>query len=56
MGSLTGNYLILRGDLESKDVVDLMRCTFQFVSDFEGEIPVLQPAIVVTTCSTICLW
>ena len=40
MGCLTGNYLILRGDLESKEIVDLMRRTFQFVADFEGEIPV----------------
>ena len=43
MGCLTGNYLILRGDLESKDVVDLMRRTFQFVADFEGEIPGAAP-------------
>ena len=46
MGCLTGNYLILRGDLESKEIVDLMRRTFQFVADFEGEIPVLLHATV----------
>ena len=28
MGCLTGNYLILRGDLESKDIVELMKRTF----------------------------
>ena len=39
MGCLTGNYLLLRGDLESKDIVELMKRTFKFVADFEGEIP-----------------
>lgn len=43
MGCLTGNYLILRGDLKSSDIVDLMRKTFEFVADFEGEIPGAQP-------------
>lgn len=43
MGCLTGNYLILRGDLQSSDIVDLMRKTFEFVADFEGEIPGAQP-------------
>ena len=39
MGCLTGNYLLLRGDYESKNIVDLMRRTFRFVADFNGEIP-----------------
>lgn len=39
MGCLTGNYLLIKGDLESKDIVELMKRTFQFVADFEGEIP-----------------
>lgn len=39
MGCLTGNYLLMKGELESKDIVDLMRKTFRFVADFEGEIP-----------------
>lgn len=39
MGCLTGNYLLLRGDYESKDIVDLMQRTFRFVADFDGEIP-----------------
>ncbi|WP_028896512.1 S-ribosylhomocysteine lyase [Prevotella sp. HUN102] len=43
MGCLTGNYLILRGDLQSSDIVSLMRKTFEFVADFEGEIPGAQP-------------
>lgn len=39
MGCLTGNYLLVRGDFESKDIVELMKRTFQFVADFEGDIP-----------------
>ena len=39
MGCLTGNYLLLRGDYASKDIVELMKRTFHFVADFEGEIP-----------------
>lgn len=43
MGCLTGSYLILKGDLESKDIVDLMKDTFRFVADYEGEIPGATP-------------
>lgn len=43
MGCLTGNYLLMRGDLESKDIVELMKSTFNFVADFEGEIPGAAP-------------
>ena len=43
MGCLTGNYLLMRGDLEPRDIVDLMRRTFRFVADFEGEIPGAEP-------------
>lgn len=39
MGCLTGNYLILKGDLQSSDIVDLITETFRFVAAFEGEIP-----------------
>ncbi|MFW5545271.1 MAG: S-ribosylhomocysteine lyase, partial [Prevotella sp.] len=34
MGCLTGNYLILQGDLQSEDIVDLMRRTFRFIADY----------------------
>lgn len=43
MGCLTGNYLLLRGDLESKDIVELMRNTFRFIADYKGEIPGAAP-------------
>ena len=39
MGCRTGNYLLLAGDYESKDVVGLVRDTFSFIADYEGEIP-----------------
>lgn len=43
MGCLTGNYLLMRGDLESRDIVDLMRRAFRFVADFDGDIPGAAP-------------
>lgn len=43
MGCRTGFYLILSGAPEVSDVVSLMRDTFRFVADFEGEIPGASP-------------
>jgi S-ribosylhomocysteine lyase len=43
MGCLTGNYLLMKGNLESEDIVELMQETFRFVADFEGEIPGAAP-------------
>ena len=39
MGCCTGNYLIMQGDLQPEDILPLMRETFKFIADFEGEIP-----------------
>lgn len=39
MGCQTGNYLIIAGDYESKDIVELMTKLYEFMSNFEGEIP-----------------
>lgn len=39
MGCLTGNYLIVKGDLTSRDVLPLMQRTFAFIAAYEGEIP-----------------
>ena len=39
MGCCTGNYFLMRGDLTSRDIVELMRETFRFIRDFEGEVP-----------------
>lgn len=43
MGCLTGNYLVMRGDLQSCQIVQLMRDTFKFIADFEGDIPGAAP-------------
>lgn len=39
MGCLTGNYLIVRGDVPSRDIVPLLREAFSFVASYEGEVP-----------------
>ena len=39
MGCRTGFYLILAGDLSSQDIVPLMQEMYQFIADFEGEVP-----------------
>lgn len=39
MGCRTGFYLLLAGDYTSKDIVDLMIETFEFIRDFHGDVP-----------------
>ena len=39
MGCRTGCYLLLKGQLESKDILDLVKRLWEFISGFEGEIP-----------------
>ena len=39
MGCRTGFYLLLAGDLTSKDIVPLMVEMWTFIRDFEGEVP-----------------
>ncbi len=39
MGCLTGNYLIVRGDLASSDILPLVKETFEFVAAYEGVVP-----------------
>ena len=39
MGCRTGFYLLLSGDLTSKDIVPLMVEMWEFIRDFEGEVP-----------------
>ena len=43
MGCRTGFYLILKGDLISKDVVSIIREMFEFIVNYEGEIPGTSP-------------
>ncbi|MSS17204.1 S-ribosylhomocysteine lyase [Sodaliphilus pleomorphus] len=39
MGCCTGNYLLVQGDLESRDIVPLMQETFKFIAEYDGDIP-----------------
>ena len=39
MGCLTGNYLIVKGDVLSHDILPLLCEAFAFVASYEGEVP-----------------
>ena len=39
MGCRTGFYLVLAGDLSSRDALPLMVEMFEFIRDFEGDVP-----------------
>ena len=39
MGCLTGNYLLMKGNLTPQDILPLMLETFRFIATYEGEIP-----------------
>lgn len=39
MGCRTGFYVIFKGDLESVDIVNIMKEMFMFIAEYEGEIP-----------------
>ena len=39
MGCRTGFYLLLAGDYESRDIVELMKELFVFIRDFNDEVP-----------------
>ena len=39
MGCRTGFYLILKGKLESKDIIELMKELYKFMAEFKGDIP-----------------
>lgn len=43
MGCRTGFYLLLAGDLDSKDIVPLITETFEFIRDYQGEVPGASP-------------
>ena len=43
MGCRTGFYLLLAGEYGARDVVDLVTRTFEFIRDFEGDIPGAAP-------------
>lgn len=39
MGCCTGNYLLMQGNLEPYEILPLLKDTFKFISEFDGEIP-----------------
>lgn len=39
MGCLTGNYLLMKGNMTPQDILPLMQETFRFIATYEGEIP-----------------
>ena len=43
MGCRTGFYVIFAGDLESEDIIDVLREAADFVLNYEGEIPGYSP-------------
>ena len=43
MGCRTGFYLLLAGDYTSADIVPLMKEMYEFIRDFEGQVPGADP-------------
>jgi len=43
MGCRTGFYVLLAGDLTSAEIVPLMTKMYEFIRDFEGEVPGASP-------------
>jgi len=43
MGCRTGFYVIFKGDLESKDIIDITKEMFKFISEYEGDVPGASP-------------
>ncbi|MFP4365109.1 MAG: S-ribosylhomocysteine lyase [Spirochaetia bacterium] len=39
MGCRTGLYLLLKGDLSSKDALPLIKELFEFIANYKGEVP-----------------
>ena len=39
MGCRTGFYLLMAGDYNSNDILDLVQTCFTFIADYEGEVP-----------------
>lgn len=39
MGCRTGMYLIFKGDLTSDDISDLVKETYEYILNYEGEVP-----------------
>lgn len=56
MGCLTGNYLLMRGDLQSRDIVALMHARFASWPNSRARCQGRLPRTVATTSSTTSPW
>ena len=43
MGCRTGNYLLVAGDVTSREIAPLIKETMQFIAGFEGQVPGASP-------------
>lgn len=43
MGCRTGFYLLLAGDYDSIDIVSLLTRMYEFIADYQGEVPGASP-------------
>ncbi len=43
MGCCTGNYLLVQGKIRPDEIMDLIRRTFRFIADYEGDVPGATP-------------
>jgi len=43
MGCRTGFYVIFKGDLNSKDIIEIMKEMFKFIANYEGDVPGADP-------------
>lgn len=43
MGCCTGSYLLIQGNLQPETILPLLRRTFKFIAEFEGDIPGATP-------------
>lgn len=43
MGCCTGSYLLMQGELEPQSIIPLLRDTFRFIADYEGDVPGATP-------------
>lgn len=39
MGCRTGNYVLFKGKMSSREIVGIMKDMFRFIAEYEGEIP-----------------
>ena len=39
MGCRTGFYVIFKGDLNSTDIIEIIKEMFKFIADYEGDVP-----------------